>query len=257
MHQTAAVPALTQPTATITAAPRRSAAWRPRCPIRRGRGGGRSRGLRASIRTWPAGRRPSAAWPCARSGRRRAPAFSALVSSRNFLAPASPVRSTLTATTWNLSEPSSRCSRSSAGISLRQGAHQVAHRLSSTTLPRQSASVCSLPAGVQELDLGQGLRRLAEHEGRHVPLAQRVGAGPRRRGGRLARLGGRAFAQPGERRCQDGPTSRIPRQTRPARQWLRPTAAVDSARFCRAWPRVIGYVSFRPRASGNLGRQRS
>ena len=51
----------------------------------------------------------------------------------------------LIATTSNLDEPSSFCRRSSAGISLRQGAHQVAHRLTSTTLPRQSESVFSVP----------------------------------------------------------------------------------------------------------------
>src|SRR5262249_22961306 len=41
--------------------------------------------------------------------------------------------------------PSFCWSAASAGISLRHGTHQVAHRLRSTTLPRQSASVLSAP----------------------------------------------------------------------------------------------------------------
>src|SRR5215831_17893159 len=52
----------------------------------------------------------------------------------------------LTATTWNLGPPSLACSASRAGISLRQGTHQVAHRLRSTVRPRQSASVSSRPS---------------------------------------------------------------------------------------------------------------
>src|SRR3954465_5450409 len=46
----------------------------------------------------------------------------------------------LTATTANLSPPSLPSRLSSAGISLRQGTHQVAHRFNSTVRPRQSDS---------------------------------------------------------------------------------------------------------------------
>ena len=53
--------------------------------------------------------------------------------------------SMLTATTSKLGPPSLACSASSAGISLRQGTHQVAHRLSRTVRPRQSARWRSAP----------------------------------------------------------------------------------------------------------------
>ncbi len=49
--------------------------------------------------------------------------------------------------TSKASLPFSFCSASSAGISARQGAHHVAHRLSSTVLPAWSASVIGLPSG--------------------------------------------------------------------------------------------------------------
>src|SRR5436853_7465240 len=51
----------------------------------------------------------------------------------------------LTATTWKASPPSFSCSASSAGISLRHGTHQVAHRFNRTVRPRKSASVCGKP----------------------------------------------------------------------------------------------------------------
>ena len=43
--------------------------------------------------------------------------------------------------------PRSRCSASSAGISLRQGAHQVAQKLTSRTRPLEAASVARLAGG--------------------------------------------------------------------------------------------------------------
>ena len=48
-------------------------------------------------------------------------------------------------TTSKLAPPSLPCKASSAGISLRQGTHQVAHRFSRTVRPRQSASVFAAP----------------------------------------------------------------------------------------------------------------
>ena len=42
--------------------------------------------------------------------------------------------------------PLSRCSASSAGISLRQGAHQVAQKLTSRTRPFEAASVVGSPS---------------------------------------------------------------------------------------------------------------
>src|SRR6266478_3810036 len=52
----------------------------------------------------------------------------------------------LTATTSKSGPPSLACKLSSAGISLRQGTHQVAHRLTSTVLPRHSESFRGLPS---------------------------------------------------------------------------------------------------------------
>ncbi len=54
--------------------------------------------------------------------------------------------SILTATTSKLGPPSLVCRPSSAGISLRQGTHQVAHRLTRTVRPRQSESFLGLPS---------------------------------------------------------------------------------------------------------------
>src|SRR4029079_1641915 len=48
-------------------------------------------------------------------------------------------------TTSNSSPPSLACKASSAGISLRQGTHQVAQRFTSTVRPRQSASDLGVP----------------------------------------------------------------------------------------------------------------
>ena len=141
----------------VISAPTGSAAWRPRCPIRPGRAGGRSRGPRVSS-SRVVGRPMAFSADAQARGRIGIERRASRPWSRpgTCWAPASPVRSTLIATTSNWSEPSSLCSRSSAGISLRQGAHQVAHRLRSTTLPRQSASVRSRPVGVLELDLRAG-----------------------------------------------------------------------------------------------------
>jgi hypothetical protein len=52
----------------------------------------------------------------------------------------------LTATTSKSAPPSLACNSSSAGISLRQGTHQVAQRLNKTVRPRQSDSRLPAPA---------------------------------------------------------------------------------------------------------------
>src|SRR5215813_134987 len=62
----------------------------------------------------------------------------------------------LTATTSKAGPPSLRWRAASAGISLRHGTHQVAHRLRSTTRPRQSASVLSAPAASLKVSGGTG-----------------------------------------------------------------------------------------------------
>src|SRR3569832_1679454 len=60
----------------------------------------------------------------------------------------------LTATTWKSGLPSFCSSASSVGISLRQGTHHVAHRLSSTVLPLKSARVSFLPAASSKARFG-------------------------------------------------------------------------------------------------------
>ena len=60
----------------------------------------------------------------------------------------------LTATTSNLSLPSLPCSASSAGISLRHGTHQVAHRFNSTVLPWNAPSVRGLPSASAKASSG-------------------------------------------------------------------------------------------------------
>src|SRR6185369_4031707 len=55
-------------------------------------------------------------------------------------------------------EPICRSSAESDGISLRQGAHQVAHRLTSTTRPRQSFRDLAAPDAVVNLRSGAGRR---------------------------------------------------------------------------------------------------
>src|SRR5262245_45593834 len=57
-------------------------------------------------------------------------------------------------TTSNCGPPSLACSSSSAGISLRQGTHQVAHRLTITVRPRQSESRRSAPEASRKVRSG-------------------------------------------------------------------------------------------------------
>jgi hypothetical protein len=70
----------------------------------------------------------------------------AFASSRKAADAAAPLRSMLMARTSKSGPPSFDCSSASAGISLRQGAHQVAQRLTRVTLPRQSDSLSGLPS---------------------------------------------------------------------------------------------------------------
>src|SRR5712671_727727 len=71
-----------------------------------------------------------------------------------------PARSCDTAATASL--PSSwDCRRSSEGISLRQGWHQVAHKLTTTGLPRKSARLAGLPSASVKPVSGAGCGGLA------------------------------------------------------------------------------------------------
>ena len=120
------------------AAPR-SGAWRPGCPSAAGPSRRPISRPSVSIRIvvgMPITLQQRALpW---RSGRHRASSFSTLMLVEELAGAVDAGAVDASATTSNLSEPSSACSRSSAGISLRQGAHQVAHRFKSTTLPRKS-----------------------------------------------------------------------------------------------------------------------
>src|SRR5262245_11575168 len=76
--------------------------------------------------------------------------FAAPVSWRKAAAFAGPPLSILTGTTAKSLPPSLASSLSSAGISSRQGTHQVAQRFKSTTLPAKSWSVLMAPSAVKE-----------------------------------------------------------------------------------------------------------
>ena len=77
-------------------------------------------------------------------------------------------------TTAKSSPPSAACSRSSAGISCRQGTHQVAQRLTSATLPLKSASVFGAPSASREGEVGELFRRLGDAESRDLAADQRI-----------------------------------------------------------------------------------
>ena len=63
--------------------------------------------------------------------------------------------------------PSSAWARTNSGISSRHGAHQVAQKLTTSTLPRHCASVCSVPVGVRQRDR----RAASPHRGRRLRAA--------------------------------------------------------------------------------------
>ena len=102
--------------------------------------------------------------------------------------------STLSATTLTRS-PIAPCKRSSAGISSRQGTHQVAQALSTTGLPLKAASVVA-PFASREIERRHGFR-VGLH-GQRSELAPGQGAIlARRRPGRFAlRLRGGFLASP-------------------------------------------------------------
>src|SRR5919206_936657 len=92
-------------------------------------------------------------------------------SRRNFATCSGPRVSRLTATISNSSPPSLAWSRSSAGISRRQGTHQVAQRLSRTVRPRQSESLRSRPSASVKTRSGRGRARSATVKAATSPRA--------------------------------------------------------------------------------------
>src|SRR5258708_8673933 len=78
----------------------------------------------------------------------------------------------LTATTSKLGPPSLICRLSSAGISLRQGTHQVAHRFTSTVRPRQSESFLGLPSASSKARSGSRSGALAMVSAATSPCAK-------------------------------------------------------------------------------------
>src|SRR5437773_329039 len=71
-----------------------------------------------------------------------------------------PPRSSETAATTSLSS-SCTCKRSSDGISLRQGMHQVAHKLTTTGLPAKSAKLIGFPSASVNPVSGAGCGELS------------------------------------------------------------------------------------------------
>ena len=76
-------------------------------------------------------------------------------------------------TTSKSAPPSLPCKASSAGISLRQGTHQVAHRFSSTVRPRQSASDFAAPLASLKASSGRRFRGAGDRNGGDLAADQR------------------------------------------------------------------------------------
>ena len=111
--------------------------------------------------------------------------------------------------------PAVACRRSSAGVSARQGAHQVAHRLRSSARPRKSASVSLRPSGA---------RNAIGAAGRGAPSTASAARSP---SASDARRGAPRPKRPGNRPrpCRAPALSRIappPPRGRPARRRRRP-----------------------------------
>ena len=230
-------PPLFEGNGPLTSSPPRSGAWRPRCPIRRGRAGGRSRGLRRRSAASPAGRRRAASRPCARSGRRRARAFGDLGLVEEFPRARQPravdadghhlevVRAQL------LLQPVERRHLLAAG--------QAPGR------PQVEQHDLAAPVGERALLARRVLRKVTSGSASGVlrntkaaicPWLSALLPGP---AGAAAGRGRWAVARPGERRCQDGPASRIPLQTRQRGNGCRPQRRW-TARSRRARLLVVG-----------------
>ena len=123
----------------------------------------------------------------------------------------------LTATTSKSAPPSLACRASSAGISLRQGTHQVAHRFSSTVRPRQSASDFAAAAAVREGEVGQALRASS--------ATATAATSPRASGAsRSAQFRPPAWQAGSAAALPAGGQSRIPPPARPRRRPRRPSS---------------------------------
>ena len=112
--------------------------------------------------------------------------------------------SILTATTSKSAPPSFACNSSSAGISLRQGTHQVAHRLNSTVRPRQSDSRRSAPLPSRKARSGSRIGRLAAVMAATSP---RANGAIRRAVSTAGRQAGRSAALPSNRLIPYTPAS--------------------------------------------------
>ena len=81
-----------------------------------------------------------------------------------------------------LGQPSSACKRSSAGISCRQGTHQVAQRFSSTVRPLKSARPVCVPSAAANFSSGSGAAgsKGSRPRSRHAPGASAAEPAPAR-----------------------------------------------------------------------------
>ena len=78
--------------------------------------------------------------------------------------------------------PRAASSAARAGISSRQGAHQVAQKLTRRTRPLEAARVVSLPSAAVKGEVGGGNRRLVDRQLAHLALAERLDRGAVLRG---------------------------------------------------------------------------
>src|SRR3979409_965785 len=137
--------------------------------------------------------------------------------------------SMLTATTSKPGPPSFSCRAASAGISLRHGMHQVAHRLRRTTRPRQSASVLSAPA--PSLKLSAGTRRASSAT--LMAATSPRASGAMRRAVSPPRRAGRGAAAP--RGLQPGAPPRTPAIALEARNPVYRKADPRDQSRCNPW----------------------
>ena len=104
----------------------------------------------------PAGRAPSPLRRNSPADRRRGTSAAKLRLAKNGVTARQPSMSWLIGSTVSAA-PFAFASASRSGISAMHGTHHVAHRLTSTRLPRKSASVADLPSRVSNATAGAGV----------------------------------------------------------------------------------------------------
>ena len=157
--------------------------------------------------------------------------------------------SILTVTTSKLGPPNFFSSASSDGISLRQGTHQVAHRLSSTVRPRQLSSASGRPSASWKARLGTLSWLLATMTAATSPVASGAIFAARATAGRQIT----SFAM-----SLGGPPNRLPVRAAIPYTPARPTATPASPPMRTRTSRLMaGFLDGRSVMRGETLRSRS